>query len=418
MLTDLQCRNADVNTSKRKLYDYDGDAGIPGLYLHLHDNGSKYWRLRFKLADGVGRDLALGVYGDDKVTLRAARIAAAEARELLKAGKDPRTPRKVAKLVKIVTETNTFAVIADSWRDVMENTWSPKHHAMIEQRIKAHLLPSLGDMPVQNIQATHVLAAVKKISAKGKHSLAKRVMQYADCILTHAVACGQLDDAPRSMRAAVKKGKPEKHHDALSEAELPEFLRAVDGIESVQTRCAIKLLLLTGTRTHSLIGARWNEFDIKSKLWTIPPEHMKGKTGVEKYPLLVPLSRQALAVLAALRANGQVLDGQPATASASPVDLDRPFVFPSTSKSGHMSTACMRRAIQRLGYKGKQSPHGFRRLVTTLMVERRYDIDVIDIQLSHLVGTQVNRAYNSAKRMPERVTLMQDWANVIDELRS
>jgi integrase len=410
MLTDLNCRNAQAPPRKHYDTNYGAD-GVERFYLFLHPtNGSKYFRLRFKLADGIGRDLPLGTYG--KTSLKDARAEAVEANAVLKAGGDPRTARKQAKLAKVATETNTFRVVADSWRDVMENTWSPKHRAMIEQRIKAHLLPSLGDMPVRTIQAMHVLAAVKKISARGNHSLARRVMQYADCILTHAVACGLLEDAPRSMRDAVKKPPPEKHHDALSEAELPEFLRKLEGIESVQTRCAIKLLLLSGTRTHSLTGARWDEFDLKSKLWTVPPVEgrVKGKTGTPRFPHLVPLSEQACEVLS------QLPSGQPNPASGSPIDLER-LVFPSISKSGHMSPACMRRAIQRLGYKGKQTPHGFRRQISTLMVERGADPDVCDLQLSHLVGSSVSRVYNSAKRLPERAAMLQKWAYTLDELR-
>ena len=43
--------------------------------------------------------------------------------------------------------------------------------------------------------------------------------------------------------------------------------------------------------------------------------------------------------------------------------------------------------------------------------------DVIETALAHMDEDEVRRAYNRAKYWPQRIKLLQDWADLLDEFR-
>ena len=182
--------------------------------------------------------------------------------------------------------------------------------------------------------------------------------------------------------------------------ELPALLRAIDGYDAVgdqQTRLALQLLALTFVRTNELIGAQWLEFDTDAALWIIPAERMKMRT-----EHLVPLSTQALTIMAELKALAD----------------DSPYVFPGRNPQKPMSNNTMLFALYRLGYKGKMTGHGFRAVASTMLNEQGLNRDVIERQLAHCERDEVRGAYNRAEYLPARRSLMQQWADDLDKLRA
>jgi integrase len=180
-------------------------------------------------------------------------------------------------------------------------------------------------------------------------------------------------------------------------AELPAFLQKLEtyGGEP-QTRLALKLVTLTFLRTTELRAGKWSELeniDENSAQWRVPAERMK-------MPLehLVPLSRQAVAVLRELRA----LSGS------------SPNIFPSPGKEGCMSSNTMLYALYRMGYHGRATTHGFRGVASTILNESNlFNRDWIERQLAHVERNEVRRAYNAAEWMPDRRRMMQWWADHI-----
>ena len=160
------------------------------------------------------------------------------------------------------------------------------------------------------------------------------------------------------------------------------------------TRLAIKLMALTFVRTGELIGSRWTESDLESARWDIPAERMKMRT-----PHIVPLSRQALEVLAQLHA----LTGQ------------TQWLFPGDiTHAKHMSNNTILRGLERMGYKSRMTGHGFRGIASTILHEQGFAHEHIELQLAHSPRNAVSAAYNHALYLKPRAKMMQDWADHLE----
>jgi len=180
--------------------------------------------------------------------------------------------------------------------------------------------------------------------------------------------------------------------------ELPALLRAIEVYEGRQlTRLAMKLMALTFVRTSELICARWEEFDIEARRWSIPAVRMKMKS-----PHIVPLSLQAIDVL-------QLLDE---------ISDDDKLVFPGEQDSKKpMSNMTILKALERMGYKGRMTGHGFRGVASTILHELGYNHDHIELQLAHAPRNEVSAAYNHALYLEPRAKMMQDWADYLDKTK-
>ncbi len=184
--------------------------------------------------------------------------------------------------------------------------------------------------------------------------------------------------------------------------ELPKLLRKIETYEgSPKTRLAMRLMLLTFVRTSELIEARWEEFDIEGKRWTIPAERMKQV----KYPTahIVPLATQTIDVLGMLHE----------------ITGDGKYLFPGSFHTVEtMSKNTILKALETMGYKGRMTGHGFRGLASTILHETDlFDTEHIDLQLAHMKRNKVSAAYNHAKYLPQRTKMMQWWADYVDEAR-
>src|SRR5262249_42123776 len=137
-----------------------------------------------------------------------------------------------------------------------------------------------------------------------------------------------------------------KHRAYLAEADLPVYLQKLDAYDgNVQTRLALRLLLLTFVRTTELRAAEWDEIDWNKAEWRIAAGRMKMK---ELH--IVPLSAQAMTVLREL----EKLSGK------------RPYVFPNEHNPlTFMSENTMLYALYRMGYHSRATGHGFRSTSST-----------------------------------------------------
>jgi len=388
MLTDAKCRNATSEGYRvRKLADGRG------LYLWVHADGQKYWRLRYWLA-GKEKSLSLGVYPE--VSLKEARAKRDAERKRLSDNLDPAAERRAEKMRAKVAAENSFEAVAREWFGKQLHTWVPGHAADVKRRLEKNVFPFIGRRPIAQIDAPELLAAVRKIEARGSYDLAHRVLQVCGQVFRYGVATGRCTrDIVPDLRGALTPHKA-KHQAAVRAEELPDLLRAIahyDEVGDKQTRLALQLLALTFVRTNELIGAEWSEFDLETGIWIVPAARMKMKT-----EHVVPLSSQAIAVLEELRAiNGKSR-----------------FVFPGRHRERPISNNTMLFALYRLGYKGKMTGHGFRAVASTVLNEMGFRSDVIERQLAHCERDEVRGAYNRAEYLPERKKMMQHWADYLD----
>ena len=373
-----------------------------GMYLLVKPNGHKYWRLDYRFR-GKRKTLALSVYPD--VSLKDARERRRKARLQLEKNQDPGDLRKEEKLARQVT---CFEDVARQWWEHYRDTWTSHHAARVIKRLEDNAFKDLGHLSIDEITPRKVIATIRKIEARGALDVASRVQQAINATCRFAVQQGIATHNPAVDLRGIIKQRKVQHRPSLPREELPQFLHALETYSDrgrLLTQRAIKLLLLTFVRSGELRGARWEEFDLESKVWRISADRMKMRN-----EHLVPLSRQALEVLELLRGMTGKYD----------------LVLPSErDRSREMSDNTMRLAIFKLGYDGtvdgksKAVPHGFRATASSILNETGFNPDAIERQLAHMESNSVRAAYTyHARYLDERRIMMQWWADYLDEMRA
>ncbi len=370
------------------------DAG--GMYLEVFPNGSRYWRLKYRHA-GKEKRLALGVYPD--VSLKEARGKREAARKLLDAGEDPAasmSKREKKRAARLKAE-NSFENLAREWWTNTKGRWTPDHAKRIMDSLENEVFPAIGHRSITEITSPEVLDVVRAVERRGVLETASRVQQRIKSVFRFAIQTGQAVYNPSAELAGVLMTRKVQHREALSRDALPSFVKQLEAYPGTpEVKHAIKLLMLTFVRPGELRGARWEEFDLEAKLWRIPAERMKMKA-----PHLVPLSRQALAVLEDLR----------------PLTGRFALVFPGANdRTRPISENTMNDAIRkRLGFSA--TSHGFRSTASTILNEDGFRPDAIERQLAHAEQNKVRAAYHRTEYLEERTKMMQAWADFLDALK-
>lgn len=384
-LTDAKLRNLAAPGKH-----FDGG----GLYLDVTKAGGRYWRMKYRFG-GKEKLLAFGVYPG--VSLKDARDLAAVARKALQAGDDPGELRKADKAKAAHEQANTLQAVTADWMKHQASRWEPETAGRIRASLEADVLDTLGQRPMASIKPGEIMAAVKKIEARGAGDQAGRVLQRVKAIYRWAVTHERIEANPMLdlVPSEILKPREVQHRAALADKELPAFLAKLEAYEGdPHTVHALRMVMLTATRPGEVRGARWDEFDTEAAVWTIPAERMKMRTEHR-----VPLSRQALQLLEAMR----------------PLSGGRELVFPSpVYPSKPLSENTFNSAMARLGYKYTATAHGFRALFSTVANEAGWNPDVIERQLAHMERNKIRAAYHRSTYTEERARLMQWWADYLD----
>jgi len=387
-LTDTEVRKAKVTEKAYRI----GDGR--GLYLWITPAGGKLWRWKYRF-EGGEKLMSFGRYPD--VSLALARERHGEARKLLATGVDPMAWRKAEKTAQLVSSASSFQNIASLWIEHWRDGKSPRHVDYVDRRIKADILPCLGARPIAEIEAPELVAMIKAIEQRGARDIAKRALETTGQVFRFAIAHGHARRNPASeiRPRDILKSSRKINHPRVEAKELSPLLKAIEVYQGTPlTRLAIKLMALTFVRTGELIGAKWAEFDLEATRWDIPAVRMKMRT-----PHIVPLATQAIEVLEMLR----TLTGA------------SEWLFPGDrSAAKPMSNNTILKALERMGYKGRMTGHGFRGLASTILHERGYAHEHIELQLAHTPRNAVSAAYNHALYLEPRFKMMQDWADFLE----
>jgi integrase len=388
MLSDVKARNAKPGEKLYKLTDEKA------LHLLVMPSGSKLWRLSYRFG-GKQKLISLGVYPE--VSLATARERRDEARKLLAAGIDPSAKRKAEKLA----QADTFRAVAEEFLTQREAKWAPTHADKQRRRLE-RLYPYIGDKPVTGIKAADLLVPLRALESAGLGETAARSRAVAGQVIRYAIATGRAENDPTAALRGALAPVQGRHHAAVTEPKaFGALLRAIDGYEGEPiTRAALRLLPLVFVRPGELRHAQWSEIDLDAATWAIPAAKMK-----MKHDHIVPLSTQAVALLRELH----------------PLTGRRAYVFPSLrSRDRPMSENTINAALRRLGYdKDTATGHGFRASARTMLDEvLGMRVDLIEHQLAHAVKDPLGRAYNRTAHLPERVQMMQRWADYLDELKA
>ncbi|MDD4617377.1 MAG: integrase arm-type DNA-binding domain-containing protein [Alphaproteobacteria bacterium] len=289
-LTDKECRNAKPGFKEYKIYD------SLGLHLLVSPAGGRYWRYKYKYL-GRERKLAFGVYPE--VSLAEARDKRDKARKLLSEGIDPASAKRENRLKAALAAANTFEVVTREWHNRYKDRWTQIYRRDILHRMEMDIFPKMGKSPISTITPLELLQTLQKIEDRGAHEMARRALQYCSQVFQYAVITARCERNPAIELKGALKPMRRGHFAALSPEELPQFIKDLNSNEVrlfIQTRLAIRFMMLTFVRTGELIGAKWPEFDFENAEWYIPAERMKMKR-----PHIVPLSRQAIEILEKLK---------------------------------------------------------------------------------------------------------------------
>ena len=387
-LTDTEIKRSKLADRPYKL----SDGG--GLHLLIKPTGVRLWRYKYRF-DGAEKLMALGKYPD--VSLAEVRERHFAARKRLSSGIDPMAERLAEKNAVKAANEHSFEQIAEMWLEHWRGNKSLRHSATTENRLNGNVYPVLGTRSIAEIEPIELVRLAKAIESRGASDMAKRILQIVGMVFRYAVAHGYCKRNPAAEIRPSDILKPTRKTNMarIDAKELPSLLRAIEVYDGRPlTRLAIKLMALTFVRTSELVGARWDEFDFDAQRWNIPAARMKMQS-----PHIVPLSQQALAVLELLR----TLAG------------DSELVFPGEQDpKKSMSNMTILKALERMGYKGKMTGHGFRGLASTILHEQGYNHDHIELQLAHAPRNAVSAAYNHALYLVPRAKMMQDWANFLE----
>ncbi len=392
-LTDRQCRTAKPAEGKQQVKLSDGG----GLVLIVRDSGSKQWQLRYRRPSGREASMGLGTFPE--VSLAKARQRRDEARALLGDGIDPIEQRRAEREMAASADANTFEAVAREW-------WQTVHqHAVVEshatrnlRRLEQYVFPRLGSRPVREVEPPDVLETLRQIEALGHVETAHRVKTLIGQIARYAIATGRGSRDPTADLRGMLRSPRTRHHPAVTDPEeLGALLRAIDDYRGQPTtRAALQLAPILFCRPGELRTAEWAEFDLEAGLWDFQPS--KGGD-----PLLTPLPHQAIRIIRGLV----------------PLCRGSRYLFPSgRTPERPMSDNTLSAALKRLDYGGRMVAHGFRAVARTILVERLgWSVEVVEMQLGHQVRDSHGRAYNRTQWIERRGTMLQHWADYLDELR-
>lgn len=392
-----------VKHSGKPAGDKHSDGG--GMYLHVKAAG-KYWRMAYRIHDKQ-RTLYIGVY--PAVSLAQAREARKRAKELLAQDIDPSTAKREEKHAAKLAASNTYESVAREFHQLKAPGWSAVHSNKWLRQNELYLFPVLGEMPLESIKPKDVLAALRKVEAKGILSTAHDLQQMAGQVFRYAVQTGRIEQNPvPDLKGALQPHVAKNFAAVVDPAQVGAMLRAIEDYSgSPVTKAALQLSALLFQRPGNIRAMEWEWIDLDKATMTIPPADMK-RLLIEKLngkPHYVPLARQAVAILRAL---------QPLTGSGR-------YVLPNVrSAQRPMSEVTVNAALKRMDYGTHQHvPHGFRAMARTMIAERMVGIpaELVEAQLAHGKKGALGSAYDRAEYMEQRRAMMQTWADYLDTLR-
>jgi integrase len=397
------------------------------LYIQVSPAGSKSWYARFDLIthDSKKSDsISFGKYGANanEIGLKEARDLNRNIQKLASRGINPKQYKtllhevdimgaiekakqdsieKIEQKEKAQNQVMTFNKLFLLWHRHNTDTWEYSTARDIRERIDKHLIPLLGDMPLDEIKPMDVIKALKLVEQGGRVETTRRLKQYANRIFKFGIGFGHCERNPASeLPDDIFQKADKKNYAHTTEPKvLTQILKAIESYAGdISTKKALELAPYVFLRSKELAGIRWNEIDLENGVIEIPAERMK-----KKRAHIVPISSKALEIIEYMM----------------PLSGDCDYLFPSPrSKSRPLGEQSLNPALHRLGYKGIQTFHGFRHTASTLLNEMAFMGDVIEKQLAHEETNKVRGAYNKAQYLPQRKEMMQAWANYLNGLKA
>lgn len=368
-----------------------------GVYLRVKENGLKDWQLRYKKPDGKWSWMGLGPCGKaaHQLTGQGARQKAAELTQQAKDRGIPLAEVKSPAATDIALQ-EPFSELAAEWLAIKRKDWTEGTYTRAERMLAIHVMPAMGSRPYRLIPASEWFALFKGIEAQGRLETLAKARAYCQDIYALAQVTDRTQYNPIDNLHKFLESSENESFAHVSPAEIPELIRALRAYPSRPIAIGLQLLMLLAVRPTELRSAVWAEFDLKAGLWTIPASRKK-----ERREFVVPLASQAVKLLEELEIYRDRSDWL--------------FAGRNSRKNEPISNMTFNQALDRMGYKGRQTPHGMRHLFSTAANEAGKDYRIVDSALAHKVKG-VEGVYNKAQYLSQRRELLQWWADRVDAL--
>jgi integrase len=386
--------STEVKQSKPRPKEYNLADGN-GLQLRVKPNGTKLWLFNYSRPYTKKRsNLSLGIYPN--LSLAEAREKAQEFKSMLAKDIDPKEHRMELERKLSQAHINTFEHVAEKWLKLKEDSISTSYLKKITSRLRLHVIPNIGKIPLHKINAVGTIEALQHLAKQGKLETIDNICGWLNEIMVYSVNTGLIHTNPLSGIKKAFRTPKTTNLPTLRPEELPELTEALDRANiRLLTKYLIQWQLHTMVRPKEAAEACWNEIDLEKELWIIPAEKMKMKRDH-----IVPLSSHMLALLELLK----------------PISGHHQYLFPSDRNpkmSLNSQTANM--ALKRMGFKGRLVSHGLRALASTTLNEQGFDPEIIESSLAHVDSNSVRAAYNRAEYLERRKTMMQWWSDNIEK---
>jgi integrase len=369
-----------------------------GLYLNVTETGTKSWLLRYTLNK---RARWMGLGGYPEVSLLAAREKAASYRVIIKSGIDPLDGKREERQKAHAAAANriNFSKAAHEYIESHKSGWkNAKHIDQWRTSIKDYADGIIGSLDVSLIEVAHIVRIMQQNDLwTTKTETATRLRGRLEKIIDWATVRGfRKGENPARWKGNLEAllpapGKVQKraHFPAMAYKQMADFMPKLQAMGGTAAR-AVEFLILTATRSGEVRGARWEEVDLKEKVWTIPAERMKMKKEHR-----IPLSDAAIKVLQKM------------------VPQEAGLIFQGREKNGEvqaLSDMTLSAVLRRMEYK-TETIHGFRSSFRDWGAELTdYPSEVLEMALAHKVANSVERAYRRGDLFEKRNGLMSDWA--------
>ena len=402
-LNDSKIRNLKPSSKPIKLSDSHG------LYLLVNPGGSRIWYLKYRFSGKESR-VSLGAY--PLVSLAEARQQRDAIRKLLAQNINPAQQRMDEKAA--TSPEKCFKTVALGWHKTNKK-WSPDYAERILASMNNHIFPAIGHLPVTTLKTQHFTALLRVIEDKGFLEVASRTRQQLCNIMRYAVQQGLTENNPAQHLEGVTAPPVKNHYPALPPERLPELFERIGDYQQGRqlTRLAVVLTLHLFIRSSELRFARWSEIDFRNKIWTIPATReaiekvrFSGRGAKMRTPHIVPLSRQAIAILKQIHEISGHLE----------------LVFPGDHNPYKpMCENTVNKALRVMGYDTKKDicGHGFRAMACSALMESGlWAKDAVERQMSHQERNTVRMAYiHKAEHLEARKAMMQWWSDYLEACR-
>lgn len=381
---------AHLEPESKEYRELDGE----GLYFRVKPDGKKGWLFRYKKPDGKWSWLGIGTYPE--ISGANARKKAKEVMNDISGGDNPIITKQQRKQQELEQNNATFESLAREWLDTKLHHWVSDTMVRNKGALEKHIFPVFGKRLYTEIRPIEWMNHLKGIQQeKGIFEQVNRIRAMCRDIYDFAKVTGRIDYNPlEGLQKYLQQGKKENMAH-VSEQELPALIRAINNYPTHDVKIGLQLLAMLFCRPSELRGATWHEFDLDQGLWNIPEHRMK-----KRREHVIPLPTQAIALLNELKS----------------YQINSDYLFPSRSdKDKPKSDTVFIMALRRMGYEGRQTPHGFRHIASTLLNNRGFDERHIEAALAH-VKDGVAGVYNKAQYLQDRKQMMQWYANYLEEI--